>query len=158
MSVLNSMVLTITTTQSGTCVPLPKNGHLLSPVNNAHICPTWQERYELRTPTFGCNCSTTSFLVSIITVLSTIAALVLFYLLIKLIAWARLAAKGRKGGWELHVEDDGPGQERRWGQVWVRKSENILSTMWRAVTGKKTVEETDRIDEERTPLLAGERT
>lgn len=136
----------------------------------------WQERFELRTPTFGCNCSTTSFIVSLITVFSTIAAyvvssfhlpsvtnpnadhsLILLYLLVKLIYWARLAATGRKGGWELHVVDDGPGQERRWGHVWVRKSENVFSRIWRSFTGEKTVEETDGIDEERTPLLAGDR-
>ncbi|KAF2422188.1 hypothetical protein EJ08DRAFT_597031 [Tothia fuscella] len=140
---------------SATCVPLPKNGNVLSPIRNDKICPfPFQERYELRTSTFGCNCSTTSFLVSLVTVFSTIAALLLLYLLVKLIQWARIGAQGRNGGWELHVEDDGKPQ----GHVWVRKSESVFHWVWRKMTGEKTIEETDRIDEERTPLLAGEAT
>jgi len=82
---------------SATCVPLPKGGNILSPIRNKHICPLpWQERWELRTAPFGCNCSTTSFLVSMGTVLGTIFALILLYLLYKLIKWMTLAAKREK--------------------------------------------------------------
>jgi hypothetical protein len=107
------------------------------------------ERWELRTRTFGCNCSTTSFLVSLITVFSTIAALILLYLLVKAVKWLRVAWRGRGAGWELHVEDDG----KRWGHIWIRKTEGFWGTVKRMFTGEKTVREEDEVDPERAPLL-----
>jgi hypothetical protein len=109
----------------------------------------WQERWELRTAPFGCNCSTTSFLVSVGTVAGTIVALILLYLLVKLIKYINIVLKARNGGWELHVTEDG----QRWGHVWIRRRENVFAYLWRRMSGKKTVYEEDRVDDEQRPLL-----
>jgi hypothetical protein len=88
-------------------------------------------------------------LVAISTVFGTIAALILLYLFIILVKWIRVAWKGGKGGWELHVRED----ESRWGHVWVRKTEGFFSVVKRMFTGEKKVWEEDEVDEERAPLL-----
>ncbi|KAF1991218.1 hypothetical protein K402DRAFT_389401 [Aulographum hederae CBS 113979] len=105
--------------ESKTCVPVPGSGlSLLAPVrNHPPICPLSTERWELRTSTFGCECSTTTLVAAFITFLCTITGLLVLWGLVKLIAWARIAWKGARGGYFLHVEED----ETRWGEVWVRK-------------------------------------
>jgi len=130
---------------SSTCVPLPQGGNLLSPVTHPNICPMpWQERWELRSAPFGCNCSTTSLLVAIITVLSTLVGLALLVLLIKIVKWIWVVGSGRRGGWVIHVKDDGT----RRGHIWVRRS-HWWNRLWR---GQKE-EEVMVIDAERRPLL-----
>lgn len=106
---------------SATCVPLPSShSTILSPINNPHICPfPWQERYELRTRPFGCNCSTTSFLVALITCVSTlVGALVLWGLVKLLIALWRVLRAGSTG-YELVILEE---EERHnvKGRVWRR--------------------------------------
>jgi hypothetical protein len=91
-------------------------------------------------------------LVAIGTVFGTIAALILLYLFIKLVKWMRVAWKGRRGGWVVHVGDDGGRQ----GHVWVRKTERFYSVLWRRIKGEKSVREEDEIDAERAPLLGQE--
>jgi len=78
----------------------------------------WQERWELRTKTFGCNCSTTTFLAAITTCLSTLVGLVILVGLIKLITLAIFAWRARRGGWEVRESEDGERSER----IWVRKT------------------------------------
>ena len=76
----------------------------------------WQERWELRTGTFGCNCSTTTFLAAIITCASTLGGLVLLWLLLKLIRLIIGLWRADRGGLLIEFED---GQAREY--VWVRK-------------------------------------
>ncbi|KAI4745832.1 hypothetical protein E4T50_03804 [Aureobasidium sp. EXF-12298] len=100
---------------SSTCIPT--SGNLLSPINKA-ICPLASERYELRTATLGCNCSTYTLLSIIITVFSTIGALILLSGVLWLLKWwGRLM---RPGGWEIVVEEDGRVREGTWrrGALW----------------------------------------
>ncbi|KAF2663646.1 hypothetical protein BT63DRAFT_429924 [Microthyrium microscopicum] len=129
---------------SQTCVPLPSNAHLLSPISNKHICPMpWQERYELRTSTFGCNCSTTTLLAALITFASSVLGLVVLYGLVKLV---KLLMKAR-GGWEIVIQDEqGPPRVER---VWVRKQKG-WGEWWREkVHGEGNIE----IVGENRPLL-----
>jgi hypothetical protein len=83
-------------------------------------------------------------LVGIITIASTLVALMLLAILVVIVRWIRVAWKGNRGGWELHVEDD----ERRWGHIWVRKEDAWLRRAWRQIRwGKK-----EELEEER-PLI-----
>jgi len=103
---------------SSLCVPLPKNGHLLSPIWYDDICPfPWQERWELRTSTFGCNCSTTTFLAALITCLSTLLSLLLLWVIVKLCILIFKMVRGARTGWV--VEE---GEEGRREYSWVRTS------------------------------------
>ncbi|KAJ5032429.1 uncharacterized protein L3040_009034 [Drepanopeziza brunnea f. sp. 'multigermtubi'] len=43
---------------SGTCIPNPSRLQLLAPFSRPNICPLWEERWELRSGTFGCHIST----------------------------------------------------------------------------------------------------
>jgi hypothetical protein len=103
--------------QSSTCVPV--SGTLLSPLSH-QICPLASERYELRTATLGCNCSTYTLLSIIITVFSTIGALVLVSVVLWLLKW--WGRTMRSGGWEIVVEEDGRVREGTWrrGALWPR--------------------------------------
>jgi len=129
--------LTFIPPQSGICVPLPRNGSildstLLAPIQHDDICPfPWQERWELRTKPFGCNCSTTTFLAALITCLSTLVALFVLWSSLKILGWCFKACRGVRGGWELRVVGD---EERRVGRIWVRK--RTWKEWWRTVRGQ----------------------
>jgi hypothetical protein len=116
---------------------------------NAHICPLpWQERWELRTAPFGCNCSTTSFLVSAATILATLVGLIVLIFLFKLFKWIGKAWVGSGDGWTVHVMEDGG----RVGHIWVRRCEEgwgeWVARCWRGMWGSKKEEDEAR------PLLA----
>lgn len=106
----------------------------------------WQERWELRT--FDCNCSTTSFLVSVATILATLVGLFVLVYLAKLVRWIAKAWVGTGGGWTVHVREDGG----RVGHFWVRRSEEgwgeWVGRGWRTMWGEKKEED------EAQPLLA----
>ncbi|KAF1812410.1 hypothetical protein P152DRAFT_34848 [Eremomyces bilateralis CBS 781.70] len=109
---------------SSACIPLPNSAvPLLAPVTNPSICPSSNERFELRTRALGCGCSTTTFLSITVTIAATIAALLIGYA----ISWcAKGIVRGRKAasaGWEVCVDENG---ERVQG-VWERKD---LKTRW----------------------------
>jgi hypothetical protein len=76
---------------SQTCVPNLNHGTLLpilAPIRNENVCPLgWQERWELRTPSFGCRCSTMTFMSVVIAVLSTIVATLLLWGVVMLGRW-----------------------------------------------------------------------
>ncbi|KAI5200262.1 hypothetical protein E4T39_05793 [Aureobasidium subglaciale] len=76
------------------------------------LCPLASERYELRTRTLGCNCSTTTFLSVIVTIFCTIAVLLLISGVLWLLKW--WGRTFRSGGWEIVVEEDGRVREGTW--------------------------------------------
>jgi hypothetical protein len=125
------------------------HGNLLSPVFNARNCPLpWAERWELRTPLFGCNCSTTTFLAAVTTCVSTLLSILLFLGLGKLVKWSWIAWQAR-GGWvveEFHNDAD----TRRREYIWVRNKRSCmrwLQERWRKRSS------TDRDEEEEEEAL-----
>jgi hypothetical protein len=101
----------------------------------------WQERWELRTSTFGCNCSTTTFLAALITSLSTIVGLLILWLLVKLIKALIILWRKDKYGTLLDFDENGQEQQH----VWVRKTATWRG-WWRAMWRKKTEEITEEED------------
>jgi hypothetical protein len=92
---------------------------LLDPVLKASACPLAQERFELRTKTLGCGCSTATFLTLIVTVVSTILALLIMYAIVKCLRSVdRIYGTGARCGWEIEIHDDGSMSKR----LWVRRS------------------------------------
>lgn len=82
--------------------------NLLDPVLKSNTCPLAQERFELRTKTLGCGCSTATFLSVTVTVLSTIVALLTMYAILVCVRSAnRVYGTGSRRGWEIEVLDDG---------------------------------------------------
>ena len=96
---------------SGTCVPLPHGYasfpslfHPLRPVNAhlpAAICPTYDDRWELRTAALGCAVSTATLLAIIITILATMLG---FTILLGLHRALRSCLKpwSGRGGWVVY--------------------------------------------------------
>ncbi|KIW07322.1 uncharacterized protein PV09_02172 [Verruconis gallopava] len=148
---------------SSTCVPLFNRGHLLSPIYDAQICPMpWQERWELRTGTFGCNCSTTTFLAAIITCISTLTSLLILWIIWKVLKYVFSAVFAPRGGWRIDVVDEIDGEHWRQG-VWVRKGIGFtgrLKNAWRRIGMLVKTRNEDDIDpqmlvvEESRPLLS----
>jgi len=103
---------------------------LLDPVFKANSCPLAQERFELRTKTLGCGCSTATFLTLIITVVSTILALLVIYAIVKCVRSVnQVYGIGARRGWEIEIRDDGSVSERLWARSvksWFRRED--LST------------------------------
>jgi hypothetical protein len=88
---------------------------LLDPVLKANACPLAHERFELRTKTLGCGCSTATFLTLIVTVVSTILALLIMYAIVKCLRSVdRIYGSGARRGWEIEIHDDGSMSERLW--------------------------------------------
>lgn len=88
---------------------------LLDPVFKANSCPLAQERFELRTKTLGCGCSTATFLSLIVTVVSTFLALLIIYAIVKCIRSVnQVYGTGALRGWEIEIRDDGSMNERLW--------------------------------------------
>ncbi|EME43312.1 hypothetical protein DOTSEDRAFT_63563 [Dothistroma septosporum NZE10] len=97
---------------SATCVP---STNLLNPVSNSDICPLRSERFELRTKTLGCDCSTTTLLSVVVTVLVTLAALGLLYAVIAAIRGINpFLGTGNFEGTELEIKGDGSRVEKSW--------------------------------------------
>jgi hypothetical protein len=88
---------------SQACVPNIDHGTLLpilAPMRNEKICPLgWQERWELRTKTFGCRCSTMTFMSVVIAVLSSMVGVLLIWAAGKLGRWSVRRWKSRRKGW-----------------------------------------------------------
>lgn len=97
---------------SWACVPAQS---LLDPIKDENICPLSSERFELRTGTLGCGCSTTTLLSIIVTIFATIAAL--FVLSILGAGIRRLNRTFGSGSWrgiEIEVKDGPTRIEREW--------------------------------------------
>ena len=63
--------------QSWTCVPNANRLALLAPAFDENVCPHWAERWELRTRPLGCQVSTITTLTSLVTIASTLVAVLL---------------------------------------------------------------------------------
>ncbi|KAF2718998.1 hypothetical protein K431DRAFT_252222 [Polychaeton citri CBS 116435] len=97
---------------SNACIPA---NSLFEPVRNKDVCPSRSDRFELRTKALGCNCSTTTLLSVLVTILCTIAALVLLYYIFILVRkFIQTFITGAYKGWEIEVKDDGLRDEHSW--------------------------------------------
>ncbi|KAJ5358875.1 uncharacterized protein N7496_011288 [Penicillium cataractarum] len=79
---LHSIVIILT---SSACVPNSARLPILAPIGSSHICPLGsEERWELRTLPFGCNASSLTVISVVISILGTLAAIMIgcgmFYL------------------------------------------------------------------------------
>lgn len=124
---------------SQTCVPNERFRWpfgILAPIGDDSICPlSWRERWEMRAKPFSCRCSTMTFMSVVIAVISTLAGVLLLWLLKLLIV--RLVYKWRQrkpDWWKVH---------RR-----VRFKQLL---MWRNHSEQQN---SDLQTPERTPLLA----
>jgi hypothetical protein len=124
---------------------------LLDPVFKADVCPASQERFELRTKTLGCGCSTTTLLSVIVTVVSILVALLILYaILVCTRALNQVYGSGTQRGWEIEVLDDGTMK----GKPWARQSWTTTLRSWfhrKDLTARSEQEERT----ERSRLLAG---
>lgn len=97
------------------CVPA---NSLLDPIWNENICPHWAERWELRTKSLGCYCSTITLFTALITILCTIVGLIILYGLRRILYWLnRVWGTGSWDGTELRVDER---QIRT--RIWSRRS------------------------------------
>jgi hypothetical protein len=100
---------------------------LIDPVFEADICPSSQDRFELRTRTLGCGCSTTTLLSVIVAVVSTLVALLILYaILLCTRALNQIYGTGARRGWEIEVLDDGSLK----GKPWARPSWSTSFHSW----------------------------
>lgn len=114
---------------------------LIDPVFKADICPSSQDRFELRTRTLGCGCSTTTLLSVIVTVVSTLVALLILYaILVCTRNLDQIYGTGARRGWEIEVLDDGTLK----GKPWARPSWSTTFQSWfhrRDLTARSEQEE-----------------
>lgn len=90
---------------------------LLDPVFKPSLCPLAEDRFELRTKTLGCGCSTTTLLSIIISVVATLFAILILYSIFLCARFVnRVYGTGSRCGWELGIADDGG----RRGKLWAR--------------------------------------
>jgi hypothetical protein len=124
---------------------------LLDPVFKADVCPASQERFELRTKTLGCGCSTTTLLSVIVTVVSTLAALLILYaILVCTRALNQVYGTGTRRGWEIEVLDDGTMKGKPWARPsWTREIRSLFHR--KDLTARSEQEERT----ERSRLLSG---
>jgi len=115
--------------QSSGCVPVST---LLDPIRNERVCPHWSDRWELRTRTLGCGCSTLTILAILITIAATIAALSLLFGLYKILAWINsFWGTGAVGGYYIELTDDTNRSEgawirpRRWLPGWLKRRDAV---------------------------------
>lgn len=77
---------------SQVCVPntrAPYPFQILAPIRNEDICPlAWRERWEMRAKPFSCRCSSMTLISVVVAVLSTLAGVLLIWLLLKVIRLA----------------------------------------------------------------------
>lgn len=101
---------------------------LLDPVFKTDVCPFHRERFELRTRALGCGCSTTTLLSVIVTVVSTIVALLVLYaIFLGVRALDRIYGTGARRGWEIEVLDDGSMKGKPWARPsWTRTVKSSL--------------------------------
>lgn len=115
------------------------------------MCPSLDERFELRTKALGCGCSTTTLLSVIVTVFSTIVALLMLYaIFLGIRALNQIYGTGARRGWEIEVLDDGSKK----GKPWARPSwaKTVKSSLHRQDLSARSEQE-ERT--ERSRLLSG---
>ena len=131
---------------SSTCIPVSS---LLEPVTNAKVCPTKNERFELRTKALGCGCSTTTLLSIIVTIFATIVAILLLYAVgILIYKFNNTFGTDTWRGIEVQFKDDGSRTERQW----KRKKPSKLTSFFGRLASSSKKSEQDQITE-RTRLL-----
>lgn len=96
---------------SQVCVPNTHTRYpfaILAPIAHSDICPlAWRERWEMRAKPFSCRCSSMTLISVVVAVVSTLAGVLLLYLMIVLAKWLRRKWKARQADWwEMRV--------RRW--------------------------------------------
>lgn len=102
--------------QSSICVPLKRVAFpLLSPISDRDVCPTYDDRWELRTSTLGCKVSTMSVLICLATIICTMLGTIL------LLGLGRLATRmlgpcwpTRHRGWEIIRSEQGDRIAHTW--------------------------------------------
>jgi len=98
---------------SSACIPASS---LLEPISR-NVCPYRGERYELRTKTLGCNCSTTTFLSVFATVWITIAAIIALSIILRGLRYCNdTFGSGTWRGLEVEIKGHGARVERQWKQ------------------------------------------
>ncbi|GAM83959.1 hypothetical protein ANO11243_019490 [Dothideomycetidae sp. 11243] len=98
------------------CIPV---GSIFDPVKNPNICPSWTGRWELRTKTLGCGCSTLTLLAVLITIVCTLAALSVLFGVYKLITSVnKIWGFGALSGSYLKYDDGGHRHEGLWFRKW----------------------------------------
>ena len=113
--------------QSQTCLPLPRSHippllhPLFHPRQPVSICPVYEDRWDLRTRTFGCYVSTFTVVAIVATVLCTIAGLIVLWGLWRGARWVGKPWRGGSGI-ELRV---GEGE-----RVWKTQSDGFWARYW----------------------------
>lgn len=109
------------TVQSQTCLPLPIGNTFLSlfhplvhPVPSAAMCPTYDDRWDLRTHALGCHVNTLTVFASFITVLCTLVGLVMLWGFVRVGAWMGTTFDTTSHGWQIETGDDGARREGVW--------------------------------------------
>lgn len=74
---------------------------LLAPAYDENVCPHWAERWELRTRPLGCQVSTITTLTSLVTIASTLLAVLLGFLAVLGARRLRAYAAAHPGWWQL---------------------------------------------------------
>lgn len=85
--------------QTRTCIPNPHTPQLFAPFKNPDICPSWNERWELRTRTLGCWVSPITFLTFVCSVVGTLVFVGLVCGCVKLVRWVLKVWRWREEGW-----------------------------------------------------------
>jgi hypothetical protein len=141
-------LLTIYISKTSFCVPNTSPIPILAPFTNPSICPLahGRERWELRTRPLGCNCSTITFLTSVISVIATLTAILLLILATWVGKWGLRRWRGRGKGWW-----------RIWSKDWWASEGGWFKWSWRwKLTHRKGDERRDGQDgeaSEQNPLL-----
>ena len=125
---------------SQACVPNAHHFPILAPIRNENICPLgWRERWEMRAKPFSCRCSTMTFMSVVVSVLSTLAGVLLLWIFWKLGVWARRRWSTRHSGWW-----------KREGQKWTTRT---MICGRRQKDAESTSAAQANTEEERRPLL-----
>ena len=106
---------------SSVCVPNPVTWPILAPIWNPNVCPTRDERWELRGNELGCKVSTTTFLSVVVAVFATLGLLLLGWLLKLAWAWGRTRSKGWYNWWNKTSYNARASLKKWWAKPWREK-------------------------------------
>lgn len=133
--------------QSRTCVALPHDLRplpaLFHPLAHAHlpdaICPTYDDRWDIRTGAFGCHISNVTFYATIIAVVATLLALPI----LRVVLGGLVGLGGWTGGsgWVMKRNEGGEGWTERDWKVWWMGGGTRWAKRWRAWRSEGSVEE-----------------
>ncbi len=121
---------------SSVCVPNPVTWPVLAPIWNRDVCPTRDERWEMRGNELGCSVSTTTVLSVVVTVFATLGVLVLGWAVRLAWAWGMRKRKAWMVWWK-----DLTGVTRVWFKNWWAR----LGRLWRRQKDSGSVDESSRL-------------